>query len=736
MKISFFKNIGIKDTDSKNFWIPIILFVFSFLIRIIILIGFSKSPSFNVPIIDEANYNELARALASGEKMDRSFFWQPFFYPFFLSIVYFFTDSSILVAKVVQILVGSLTSLLIYFLAKEVFDRKAGIIAGITASLYAPMILFETLLLSEGWAVFFSALLLFLILKVRKSKNLLLIFLLGIISGLSIIARPTFLLFIIVALCWLIFDFFLGKMPVKLIIYNGLVLLTGLFIILFPVSLKNFTLTDNFTFLPHSGPINLFIGNNPDADKTIQLRPGTDWDNMVSMAKINGAETLQEEQRYYLKFFFNYMLSDPIGFIIGIFNKTLQFFSSREIPRTTDLYIFRKYSFVFSILVWNIGNFGFPFGLLLPLALIGIFYNHKKIPVYFYFLLLTYSLSIIAVFVSSRLRLPIIPAIIVIASAGTVTFYENIKNQIQNKKWQKIIIATVLIITLAMSVSIPGPFATEKHNYESEMLTIVATSCLGKGNVKDSIKYLNEALKINPKNKIAYRVFGLIYLIHDDFREAEEFFKKAISLDNEYAEAYYDYGNLYYMLGNYDEALIKFKKTIELSPYFFEAEINIGSIFFLKRNFNEAIFHFEKALKIKPENVIAHKKAGDAFMEIGNFEKAIFYFYKAFIISPDADTAYILANLYFKNNPQTYDIDESIKWAKIACRLSSNTNAEYLFMLAVINLRMNRKDQAIDNAEKALSFADSSDENELAAEIKEFIKNNKLYKYYFNIIYK
>ncbi len=725
MKIPNLQNITLKS-DSINYRIPVIIFAAAFIVRLIILINFSKSPSFYVPIIDEDNYNNLARSLAAGENIDRSFFWQPFFYPFLLSIIYYLTGSSIFAAKFIQIIIGSMTCLIIYFLAEEIFDKKTGIIAGMTASLYAPVIFFETMLLSEGTAAFFSALLLFILLKIKKSQNVILLLLFGIISGLSIITRPTFLPFIFIAYCWLFFVFLKDKMAKKLIINNGFILLFGLFVILFPVSLKNFFLTGNFTFLPHSGPINFFIGNNPQADKTIQLRPGSDWDNLVSMAKNDGARNLQEEKHYYSKLVVNYMLSDPADFIKGLFKKSLQLISSREIPRTTDVYIFRKYSGLFSMLVWKAGKFGFPFGLLLPLAVIGVFFNHKKIPLYFYFLTASYSLSIILVFISSRQRLPVIPPLIVIAAAGSAALIGNIKADMQNKKWLKLSAMVLLIIFIFGIISLPGPFASEKFNYESEMFTNAATSSLGKGNVAESLNYLNKALTLNPQNHVAYRLLGLIYLIQNNYKESEHYFKKAISIDPQYAEAYYDYGNLYYLLKNYDEALIKFRETARLSPGFFEAHINAGSIYFLKRDFNEAIFHFEKALVIKPSNDLAHKKIGDAFIETGNFEKAIFHFNEAFKISNDADTAYMLANLFFQNNQATYNIQESKKWAETACELSGNNNGEYLFMLAIIYFKTDQKESAFDYAEKALISAGSSQDKELAVEIKDFINKNKL----------
>ena len=65
------------------------------------------APSFDVPVVDAASYDSLARELAAGELSAR-LFYPGAFYPLFLALVYA-TGGSLLAAKAVQAGIGAAT---------------------------------------------------------------------------------------------------------------------------------------------------------------------------------------------------------------------------------------------------------------------------------------------------------------------------------------------------------------------------------------------------------------------------------------------------------------------------------------------------------------------------------------------------------------------------------------------------------------------------------------------------
>jgi len=107
--------------DKKELLISVGIFVLALFVRLLYLYESSANPSFGYPIVDSGNYDSLARSLAAGEGMSEQFFWQPFFYPFFLSIVYWAGNSSVICTKFIQILLGCVTCLLTCHLGKRIF---------------------------------------------------------------------------------------------------------------------------------------------------------------------------------------------------------------------------------------------------------------------------------------------------------------------------------------------------------------------------------------------------------------------------------------------------------------------------------------------------------------------------------------------------------------------------------------------------------------------------------------
>jgi len=180
--------------NNKGLWLGVGIFTLALTVRLIYFNEISKSPTFLIPISDSDLYDRLAHSLAQRGLMQKDFFLQSFFYPFFLSTVYFFSGSSIICAKLTQIMLGSVVCVLVYRLGEMVFDRRTGIMAGAITALYGPLIFFDSELVATGWASFWSVALIILLLKAGEKKGPWLYFALGICGGLSVLlpAQPFF----------------------------------------------------------------------------------------------------------------------------------------------------------------------------------------------------------------------------------------------------------------------------------------------------------------------------------------------------------------------------------------------------------------------------------------------------------------------------------------------------------------------------------------------------------------
>jgi hypothetical protein len=116
----------------------VIVFAVALGIRLLYLVQVSDSPSFLMPLVDSEIYDRAARGLAAGHGFGDAFIFQPFFYPFFLGLVYSISGSSIVAVKVVQAVVGALTCAVACGLGTRLHDDRTGLVAGVLIAVYGP----------------------------------------------------------------------------------------------------------------------------------------------------------------------------------------------------------------------------------------------------------------------------------------------------------------------------------------------------------------------------------------------------------------------------------------------------------------------------------------------------------------------------------------------------------------------------------------------------------------------
>jgi hypothetical protein len=107
---------------------------------------------------DPMDYDRLGRLLADGRGFGASILspsggptaFRPPLYPLFLGAVYKVTGGSMLAARLVQALLGAVAVLLVWLIARRLFDRRAALVAAGVAAVYPPLIVTSAALMSEA----------------------------------------------------------------------------------------------------------------------------------------------------------------------------------------------------------------------------------------------------------------------------------------------------------------------------------------------------------------------------------------------------------------------------------------------------------------------------------------------------------------------------------------------------------------------------------------------------------
>lgn len=140
---------------------------------------------------------------------------------------------------------------------------------------------------------------------------------------------------------------------------------------------------------------------------------------------------------------------------------------------------------------------------------------------------------------------------------------------------------------------------------------------------------INQALKINPKNVFAYHAQGYKKAYMNDFDGAIAAYTQLLKIDPNYAVAYRNRGNAYLRKNDNDKAIVDFNQAIKLDPNNAGAYSNRGIVYYNKNDFDKAIADYTQAIRINPNLAEAYHNRGNVYKKLGDTVKANADFNKA-----------------------------------------------------------------------------------------------------------
>ena len=608
----------------------VVVFLIALGVRGIYLVDTADYPAFAVPVVDALEYDHHARELASGGDLGQQFFWQPFLYPFLLSGIYAVNGGSVVGAKVVQALIGAVTCVLTWLLGRRVFGRSAGLAAGLMTAFYGPLVFYEGELLAAGWAAFWSVALILLLLRAAAKPGVGVSLAVGLCGGLAVLTRPTFLPFCAVAGLWLGWRLLRVSGPRSRRAGHGLAVVAGFAMATLPVAVESQRVTGRFSFLPSSGGINVYLGNHPERCRMATVAVGFEWDQLTALPLREGITGMWAQQDYFYRQTRAYVAGDPAGLLQRLGTKALQYVSSREIPRNVDAYAVREWSLVQRLLTWRLGGFGFPFGLLLPLAVVGLWSRRRQIPAPLAVYLLLYPLAIVAVFVTARYRVPTVPVLAVPAAAGLLTLASLWKQRLV----RRLVAAGAGVVAIVLLASLPGPFCEEEQDTAAGLYANVGYYHLRQGDKAEAMRFYGEALRRNPDLAEARCNVGNLLAEQGRPVEALRHYEIAVQHKPHLAGIQNSYGAALLSLGRRDEAVDRFREAVRRDPTFAQAHANLGVVFLQAGRPTEAVDELREAVRLEPQDPLARYNLAVALSRLGDHQAAVAAYREALRLSP------------------------------------------------------------------------------------------------------
>ena len=104
--------------------------------------------SFQIVALDSEMFDQWARTITSSDFWGNAVFHSPPLYPYFLASIYAVLGPSLIAVRIVQIVLGALTAVLVTRLSQDLFDEPVPTISGIVVSAYGPLIFYSAAILS------------------------------------------------------------------------------------------------------------------------------------------------------------------------------------------------------------------------------------------------------------------------------------------------------------------------------------------------------------------------------------------------------------------------------------------------------------------------------------------------------------------------------------------------------------------------------------------------------------
>ncbi|MBI5838118.1 MAG: glycosyltransferase family 39 protein [Candidatus Eisenbacteria bacterium] len=519
------------------------LFAVALIVRFVHFAGVSQTPYFHYPIIDARTYHLAALQIAAGLGHPDRVFWQPPGYPCMLGAVYAVAGSGPWAPRVLQALMGALSVLLTAGIGARLFGRRVGIVAAACAAFYPLLFYFDGELLPPTPATLCLLAALALALRAGEAARPVRWWAAaGLAGGVASLFLATSALVVAV-----IAAFARRRAPVVLL---------AAALAVAPATIRNAVKGGEFVPISSNGGINFYIGNNAHYDSTVNIRPDRHWDRMVREPREFGILSASGQSAYFTRKGFAFLGADPAGFAMLQLKKLRLLLGGNEVLRNHSIYPFREASPLLAALLWKVPGLAFPWGLLAPLALVGVCARWRAAPLAAA-ALLAIAASVVAFFVTARYRVPMVPLMLVFAVEGVRWFVREAAGR------ARLLAAAGAVAALLGANLGQGPMPA-RMNPDAEYN--VALGLGDAGQLQQAILLCRSALEQDPDSEEGWVNLGIFEARRGAVPEAEMCFRNALELEPSDPDALGNLAALRAETGRIDEAAWHCRRALALSP--------------------------------------------------------------------------------------------------------------------------------------------------------------------------
>jgi tetratricopeptide (TPR) repeat protein len=609
----------------RSFLVAILLL--ALLLRVVWVLQMRANPFFEDPQLDQRLFVDWGRAVARGERFGVETLPTAPLYAWFLGGVFALTGGSLLAARLVQAVIGTVAVGLVHAIGRRSFGPVVGLVAAFFAATSWIVLYYDGELLRESVVNAANLAGILGTLSLARRPDVRTAILAGFAWGIAALLRQQVLLFLPCLAVWLLS---FARVPWSRVLLFAVAVLAPIL----PVTAYNAIAGGDLVLISAEGGQTLWIGNNPEADGLTGFTNDTRGDvfghfedgRAIAEREAGRKLTPSETSSFYVR-------------------KTLAFF--REEPTRAAGLLLKKLGLLFTD--WEYGNpeqprffaerfaplsrwLPFGFGAALALAVIGLWTTRKgamaRFPLWGF--LIVYGGSIALFLVSARYREPLMPVLFVYSACGAVWL---VRAAIA-RSWLRVIAGLAVSGVVYAGTNLPPKPREPSTAYGLEWLALAATR---DDRMEEAIELFGRASAMLPGGCEIHTSFGLALSKAKRLPEAVTELERGVELCPESVYALDSLSEAYLQSKEADKAAPIAERSIKVAPHLARAYYDLGRARIAQSRAFDAEEAFEKAVERKPDYFNAAYALGMVSLDIGKIEQAIDALRKAVASKDEAD---------------------------------------------------------------------------------------------------
>lgn len=306
-------------------------------------------------------YDTIAKNILNGEGFVYESFGTTYYaflpplYPIFCAVLYKITNFNYLFALIFQSMISAGLCAVIFFISKRIFGKTVASIACLFTIFHPGLLVYSTKTLHVLTIdSFLFALFILVLFKLREQYSIRNQLAAGVILGLCILTRATVILFLPLAIIWLIWN---AKEKRKRMSSSIVFVILISVLVITPWTVRNYLHYKRFIFIRANSWDLLWLGNNPNASGALYCQGDKTVANFVPKEIIGESEDVQNV--WFKKEVLNFWRENPFTALKLYFKKIYHFwwfseFSGKEYPASWLLIYKVYYSFILITFLYGI----------------------------------------------------------------------------------------------------------------------------------------------------------------------------------------------------------------------------------------------------------------------------------------------------------------------------------------------------------------------------------------------